>query len=256
MSADHWAGLGARGDADDEQLSDFEQPLVQRTVPAASAPRVVTTAANSPFNLGFRLPGSAAEDASDSAAEQPPEEKSMPKADRQQHPIKQRTAQYQIIQLLVDSGPLEREALREQVQSDVRAFDSALYNARKFDRIAFNDKDLKYHFKSAGKAWLQGSAGKHTTGTKPRRDKVAQAPKPATTGKKARPASAPAQAFSALRAVSAIACDPVVERSFRCAVYSDGGFHLAKNGAEINLTQAEHAEMLRYLERMADEPGR
>lgn len=45
----------------------------------------------------------------------------------------------------------------------------------------------------------------------------------------------------------------VVERSFRCAVYSDGSFHLQKAGQAIDLTAAEHAEMLRYLERMDEQ---
>ena len=45
----------------------------------------------------------------------------------------------------------------------------------------------------------------------------------------------------------------VQEQSFRCAVYSDGGFSLTKAGQAIELTAVEHAQMLRYLERMAEQ---
>lgn len=93
---------------------------------------------------------------------------------------------------------------------------------------------------------------------------------PAPAAKKARPAKVPAKrakpgakmrrrpAETAEIAAPATHLavrefEPVVERSFRCAVFSDGAFHLAKNGQTIDLTAAEHAEMLRYIERMAVE---
>jgi hypothetical protein len=36
-------------------------------------------------------------------------------------------------------------------------------------------------------------------------------------------------------------------------VFSDGGFHLAKNGQVIDLTVAEYSEMRRYQERASGE---
>jgi hypothetical protein len=41
--------------------------------------------------------------------------------------------------------------------------------------------------------------------------------------------------------------------SFRCAVYSDGAFFIAKGDQSIELDAKEHAWMLRYLERMAEQ---
>ena len=40
--------------------------------------------------------------------------------------------------------------------------------------------------------------------------------------------------------------------TFRAAVYSDGAFTLSKAGQSIELTATEHAQLLRYLERMAE----
>lgn len=167
--------------------------------------------------------------------------KPPPAAAPKRQPIKQRSAQYQIIRLLMD-GRLERAALRRRVDSDARAFDSAIYNARKFGRIAFSDKNLQYSATPAGTAWLDGSGGKHPTNTRPGISKALATVAPTPIEPSERQQDAPA----------AMA---VVERSFRCAVYSDGGFHLAKNGLQVDLTPAEHAEMLRYLERMAEQPA-
>lgn len=40
--------------------------------------------------------------------------------------------------------------------------------------------------------------------------------------------------------------------TFRAAVYTDGSFHLSKAGQSIELTATEHAQLLRFLERMAE----
>ncbi len=217
-------------------------PVIQRTVPAADAPPVNTTAPNSPFN--WRPAGSAAAPAPP-AAEPTPERAPMaskkpkaPKA-RKAKPTQGASPQFQICSLLAAKGSMTREALATDVTCDERPFGNAMYNARVAGRIEHNAKTDQWQLTKAGREWLTGGANLDNV-------KAASAPPQAqrkAPASKAARASVPAGQLVEVRVAS----------TFRCAVYSDGAFTLAKDGTQIDLTAAEHADMLRYLERMAEE---
>ncbi|MFC5498160.1 hypothetical protein ACFPOE_11490 [Caenimonas terrae] len=264
---DHWAGLGQRpgaeppplltGDqgADDQDLDEFERPPVQRTVAAASAPSVVPKNA---FHLPFLRAGSAAPEVhDDSAAAQPPEENTMPKqprAERKARPTKAASPRFQICALLMAKGPLTREQLLEDVSAERTAFYNAVFNAKKAEHITFHEKDGTYRITKAGKEWTTGG-GNLDNQQADAAPKDTPRAKPGRTVRKPSAASTAQLAPAARTDLAIRTFEPVVERSFRCAVFSDGGFHLTKNGVSIDLTAAEHAEMLRYQERMAEMPG-
>jgi hypothetical protein len=256
MSSNPWSGLGKRASAppptgstysaSDDDFDAFEQPPVQRNrIAAASA----APGSTSPFNLGFRLSGSAAEDASELAAEDQPEEKPMPM--NTDAPAPRRNIQRQICAQLTQ-GKLTRDELASQLLAlDTKQLSQGLFQVNQFGRA-----------KKVGDAWQLTPAGRAYVANKPfSLSDPAPAPKKARRaqqGKKVRSAPASTAQFTDRpgTALAVAAFEPVVERSFRCAVFSDGGFHMAKNGQQVDLTPAEHAEMLRYLERMAEQPGR
>lgn len=236
-AASPFAGLlkGAPPPAD----AGEEDPIVQRTVPAADAPPITTTAPNSPFN--WRPAGSTAAPAPP-AAEPTPEKTPMaskkPKA-RKAKPTEGASPQFQICSLLAAKGPMTREDLATDVTCDDRPFGNAMYNARVAGRIEHNAKTDQWQITKVGREWLTGGAnlGNHKAASAPPQPR--QKPAPA---KVARPAVPVADRMQVR-----------VASTFRCAVYSDGAFTLAKDGTQIDLTPTEHADMLRYLERMAEE---
>lgn len=247
------AGKGADAQPDDED-DDFARPSIQRVVPAADAPPIapalalVAPAATQP-TAPLDAPATGSADASQpepaAATALPPpqqEETTMPQphpARKAKHSAKKpaagaakgakgakgATPQFQILALLMAKGDMTREALLADVSADARPFANALYNAKQAGRIVYLSEQDKYRITDAGRDWATGGANlasqKAMGGAVP-------PPKPAKDTK------------------------AVAEPTFRCAVYSDGSFHLAKAGQAVDLTPAEYAAMLRYAKRMAD----
>lgn len=163
------------------------------------------------------------------------EETTMSTVTHTHRPTKAASARFQICALLMAKGDLTRDELTQDVRADHRALQNALYNAKAAGHVVFFEKTSRFHLTAQGKAWTSG-------GTNLANPKVAGAsPSEAKRGLANSPAPAPTQIL-------------VEEaRSFRCAVFNDGGFHLSKNGQSVELDAAEHAQMLRYLERMAEQ---
>lgn len=273
MSQDHsvWAGLGARGDVapaggSDEAGNDpFDRDPVQRTVAAASAPPLQLDPSKSPFT-SWRRPGSAApsggrdeetaattnddEEASTMGRQKPTEKKARkPRAANASNP------QFQICTVLL-AGDRTREELLQDVSATRSAFNGGLFNAKSAQRVEFIEKTAKYHLTSLGRDWVTGAA----IPAKPKGGGKAQVSAPSATSQ--RTASKPAKPGKAAAATPAAAAGAVTvvdtspqvltPPSFRCAVISDGGFWITKNGVEIELTLDEHRQMVRYQERMAE----
>ncbi len=177
------------------------------------------------------------------------EEKTVSTNTRRPHPTRAATAQFQICALLMSKGDLSRGELCEAVTADVRAFQSATYNAKRLGRITVIEKTGKFRLTAQGKEWTRGGANAAT--------KAAEVSPRAVKRRRVKLAPDERRALSTAVAVAVPGPIQVVqERSFRCAVFSDGGFHLSKNGTSIDLDAVEHAQMLRYLERMEEEqPG-
>ena len=233
-------------------------------------------AITSPFSHPYRpAAGSAAEPDTDSAADEPREENPMPKttAPAAKKPRKPKTtkaasAQFQICSLLMAKGDMTQHELKADVSADPKAFYNAIFNGKAAGRIVYLEKTEKYHLTQAGREWTTGGANldnhkasapppKATKRAPAKKAKPARAAavKPAKKARKARAAAAAAQAAPQTTALTLGTFEPVVERSFKCAAFSDGSFMLAKNGQVIELTPAEHAEMIRYEERMAEVPA-
>jgi hypothetical protein len=127
----------------------------------------------------------------------------------------------------------------------------------------------------SGKAWVKQGGGRRSALAEKEEPEPAKAPRKAKASKKAKakpvkatrrgigraasegPTDIAFQPLASSKPITVRAATPQVvsERSFRCAVFSDGAFHLAKNGQAIDLTAAEFAEALRYVERMAEQPA-
>jgi hypothetical protein len=279
--ASPWHGLGSLNltprtkpptpaDMDDDA---FERPVMQRTVPAASAPSVVPANA---FVLPWKAAGSAAASTDEPAAADNTEEKTDMRKKKtadaptarapKKQPTRGTSARFQICSLLLAKGDLSRAELLEDVSADRQAIYNAFFSGKKDGHIVFVTGTDKWHLTAAGKAWTTGGANlvnQQASSPPPkatRRKKEAAAKAPRET--KTTPAASPVLAATVMALVNDKQPGAIVdriqvvqERSFRCAVFSDGGFQLAKNGQAVDLTAAESKEMLRYLERMAEQPG-
>jgi hypothetical protein len=268
----------------------FERDSIQRTVPAAGAPSIVRPgAARSAFDHPFRpTAGSADTSADDSAADTPAKEKPVQrqtKTDtaRKPRPTKGASARFQICALLTAKGDLTREELLADVSCDRTAFTNAVFNAKRAEHIVFIAKTDKWHITAAGKDWTSGGANLDNQqaatsspaevkrGRRQPREKSAGLPKSEkqrlgvvdTGGKKRKkpkarrspvrvhqPKPAAPTVASQLALSEPARIQVVQERSFRCAVVSDGGFFLHKGEKQIELTPEEHREMLNYIDRV------
>lgn len=230
---------------------DLSGAPIQRTVDAATAPRLHVTAPSSPFNWrpagelpDLEAPSDSNADAS--ANDKPPEETTTmtreASAPNKRTP-KGATARFQICALLMAKGDLTRDEILADVSADKNAVYQAFFAAKKAEHITFIEKSDKWRITPAGKDWTSGGANLD--------NQRAPAAKPAAPPKSQRKAKRVAVGDIVVR--DKAATPPSMPRSFRCAVYSDGGFMLAKGDARIELDADEHAGMLRYLERMAED---
>lgn len=275
IAVNPFAGLGQRAGAaplPDEELADvdFERPSIQRTVPASSAPIPAPAApVASPFH--WRGPGStpASVDEPPAAQETPPTEendmkKPPPKVRKERSP-KEASPRFQLLSLLQARGDLTREQLLAGVEADARALQNAIFNSKAAGQIEVDASTGRHHLTAAGKAWLTGTptppegkaepkkrGGRPTKVTKPARKGTPAKKQRARPARKVK-ASEMAAAGLGRPAGSELAIatlEPVVQRSFRCAVFNDGGLYLEKDGSVIHLSPAEHDELVSYQSRM------
>ena len=160
--------------------------------------------------------------------------------------------QFQIVSLLMAKGDLTRDELLAEVSAERTPFQNALYNAKVAGRIIYVEKADRYRVTKDGKDWALGGnnlSNQRASSSPPPSANTAQPRKQrATTNAAVAPPTSASQAAAHTQASHSCA-------GFRCAVFSDGSFHLAKDGQQIDLSPFEHSEMLRYLERMAEQPG-
>lgn len=269
MAASPWAGLGQREQAarpaagplpdKDQPDPDFERDSIQRTVPATQAPPLAN-----PFT-GYLRPGQQPPDvpqddtpATEPAtratpqepqtmpatkkpravrkpAAKPPAEVPAPKrrasTRRKQQPTHAQRPGLMICGLLA-GGPVHGTQLMERLAGQGltrQQIYGGLHQAKKLGRVQ-RQGDM-YSLLPAGAKWLQKQT--EHVGTPPTLA--------ATTATPAQTWPQPVATF-----------EPVVPRSFRCAVFSDGGFCVTKGDRTVELTAQETAELVRYLERMAE----
>lgn len=160
--------------------------------------------------------------------------------------------QFQICAALLAHGDMPREKLFKKVKiDDTKSFSNAIVNARLVGRIeTLEDKSL--HLTDVGKEWVSGGANLDN------QRRATHSPAKVVTGKRTHKAKDLPQSEQKRVGVVAVRNGKPVDAaaaptSFRCAVYSDGVFFLEKGGQRIELEADEHAWMLRYLERMAEQ---
>lgn len=142
--------------------------------------------------------------------------------------------QFQVCAALLAHGPMKKDALRSKVKiNDDKSFSNACSQARIGDRIE-KGNDGTYRITAKGKEWVSGGANLMNQ----KRSAPAKVALAARTRQVKESSSSEQQR-------------PGAPKTFRCAVFSDGGFFLAKGDQRIELEPAEHMQMLDYLERMA-----
>lgn len=145
--------------------------------------------------------------------------------------------------LLRDHGDMTREAIGVALTTLTSAqVSSALNNSKSKGRIVFIEKAQAWRLTKEGKDWV-GDVAAPAGDEAPKRKRAAKKTAHRRGTKRAAPA----------REVDTSPADE--EPSFRCGVLSDGAFHISKDDTSIELDAEEHAQMLRYLERMAEDPA-
>ncbi|MCC2673077.1 MAG: hypothetical protein K0R58_24 [Ramlibacter sp.] len=231
---------------------DQEDGVQQRLVSAADSSPLHSAAASSVFN--WRGAGSAAAAApTPPAAEEPQEqEETMVTTKKRAARGAQKDAlppQVQICMALRAGGDLTRNALAEHCSDLTSAqISQALHYMAAKDRVqvvkvAVDGRIVKtFRLTKAGTAWLQAATdGEAPVEKEPARKKSA--------GRGRAHARKPRKPKAEEVDTSPAEDD---ETTFRCAVLSDGAFFLTKDGTTIELDADEHAQMLHYLERMAE----
>lgn len=224
---------------------DDSDGVEQRVVSATDAPPPATSAASSVFN--WRGAGTAAAaapepdpDPQSPPPRQPQEEETMPrhKAAR----VMRRKPIPLILQLLA-GGDLPRGDIGEQLQLAPSVLSRNLAKL-KDDGLAVVVGD-NFRITKAGRESLGTPEDEPAPARKARAASTGRGKKHARRGRKKVEQSAAELDTSPI----ASAKD---EDAFRCAVMSDGCFWITKEGTSIELAPAEHAQMLHYLERMAE----
>lgn len=281
-----WTGLGARPGTEPPPDDTDYAPFEHRIVDAATAPSIVPPGAvSSPFAHPYRVAaGSAAPSPATQAAARPTKEATPMAKEDTDRTAAPRNLQMRVGALLLEQGALNYAAIRDAFTDlTSKQLFQALFqmkSAQRAKKVASPAGDV-WQLTPFGKSWVAGggsrrkapaekkpeappakaSKAKKATAKKARAAKPVPAKRPRIPGRKpgrAERAQNLVHSTGAIDPVPLTAADRrftvVEERSFRCAVFSDGAFHLAKNGQAIDLTAAEFAEALRYVERMAETP--
>lgn len=259
-----WSGLGQRGtpnaepdgELDEVDREDFDH----RIVPAAAAQAAATAdAASSPFTA-WRTAGTGT--SQDAPAES---------ATRKEKPMTEKTGtaprnlQRRLAQVLATGGNMTHAEIAAKLPDlSSKQLSQCLFQitgngrARRADKA---DGGRAYELTARGEKWI--ATAQPEQAAPPKRLRAAKVPAKAPAkvpAKRAKPGRKAAlqRAARAPRAdkpptLAARTSDPLAARSFRAAIFTDGAFHLAKGGKEIDLTPAEHKELLRYMDRMAVE---
>jgi hypothetical protein len=282
-AASPFIGLGQRpgakpfGETPADEIDD--KPFIHRSIPAAGAPSVLPDQVIvSPFAMPWLSRGSAGASADQPAAE----ETTMAKKPAVPGAPIVRNLQQRVCAEIQKAESISRAGLAEALPDiSGKQLSMTLFNihtAQRAKKVKTPHGD-EWQLTRHGRSWLASGKGRTSTHA-PAPAAKAAAPAPAKRAKKAaamavkkapkvkasraipgkklrkaRAAESGAFAEPTGTALALRPFEPVIERSFRCATFNDGAFVLHKNGVEIQLTAAEHAEMLRYEERMAEQPA-
>lgn len=235
VDAFFWRGLGDRDDvpaqrvrsshkaANSSTTSDdvdsFARPSVQRIVPAAGLPLPVTlTATPAPIEQEAPAMANKTEPSTAPATAPAAPPATTPTPTGVQHSTRRNKDTRHTVLLHLAHSPtgLTRNELRHKLGWNVKQVANATYNASR-QGLCVADSGGLYSVTAKGKAWL-AEKGTPVDDTPAYTRQLAHTPP-----------------------------------SFRAAVYSDGGFVISKAGQTIELTATEHAQLLRYLERMAEQ---
>lgn len=177
------------------------------------------------------------------------------------------SAQFQICALLMAEGDLTRAELASKVDvSADSALTNAIFNAKNLKRITKDKGTGKYSITKTGREWANGGSNldnqrRSTTSpaaVKRARREPAQRGSKLPKGERERLGVVDVTPAGNVRGGLRLASDagaavpaPIVpQRSFRCAIGSDRSYTLRKGGVEIELTEDETLEMLRYVDRV------
>lgn len=242
-----WAGLGARGAADapaDDDAADRDT-FEHRVVPASSAPPV------SPFT-SWRTAGTGTL-REVPGADQPTEESTMEQASGKAP----RNLQRRLGELLATvEGAMPYAQVREGLPDlSSKQLSQCLFQITDNGRARRRDLatgERGFELTARGRAWIRGDQpDAPPPAKKTRAKKVARVPaKRAKPSRKARQPRAVAMPPAPERQVPIEKTTPALARTFRCGLYSDGAYHLAKGGQQIELTVDETRAMFEYLDRI------
>ena len=150
-----------------------------------------------------------------------------------------RTVQRRLCQALADAGgKLSREDLFAALAVQKTPFNSATYNAAKLARIVRVESDDSFRLTKTGRQWLESLQGEERAPAK-------------RTPRKAAPESGEATAAAAAPKHAVAHFEPVVERSFRFGLFSDGALQIEKDGVVVQLTPSELQELQAQLRRVS-----
>jgi DNA-binding PadR family transcriptional regulator len=228
---------------------DDQDGVQQRTVSASDSEPVRTAAPNSVFALGGAVasgdraiepdPPEQFVPASTSIPQppQPEEEKPMPRNARRtrRKPIPM------ILQLLA-GGELPKKDIGEKLELAASVLYKNLGKLKDDGLVALIGDN--YRITKAGREAL----GSDATEAKPDRRRGAAGRRSSAHKRMRRAARAQASEVD----TSQNEAKETAEATFRCAVMSDGCFFITKEGVSLELNAEEHAQMLHYLERMAE----
>jgi hypothetical protein len=167
------------------------------------------------------------------------------------YPARGAGPQFQIACVLLNADATREDLVAKLQDLDAQSLSNALWSLKTKKR-ASKDGEGTWSLTPAGRAWATGGANLDN-----QRASAAPPPSPAAVKRSRREPAVLAQDLSAgeqrrLGVVPAVV-EPVARPSFRCAVISDGGFFIEKNGNRIDLEPDESRAMVRYLDRMADQ---
>jgi hypothetical protein len=249
MTAEERVKQGRRGAATKNDRAALERSLAQ-----------------SPQSLGWALaPPPAPEPEAEAQSIVTQQENVMSKPARKPRTTNGASPRFQICALLMAKGDLSRDELAAGVSAKDKQLYNAIYQAKGAGHIVFIEKTGKFHVTAQGKDWTSGGANldnqRATTsspsevkrGRRQAREKSTGLPKQEKNRLGVVDVRGDGSVIKTAVDRAASPIEVASPHAFRCGVFSDGGFHVTKKGVSIDLDKVELAQMLRYLERMAEE---
>jgi hypothetical protein len=233
--------------------------VIQRRVHAADASPLRSPVASSVFN--WRGAGSTTTTAEPDpdpeaagAASQPPQEEEQMATNKKRDGRARKpngNPQQVVCCALRAAGHLSRAAIADACSAlTATQISQALNYLKKHERVEHvedGEGGKAFQLTEAGEAWLAAALGEQPAQATAKPKRGAAGRSKAHARRPVRTKDAPAEPVASKQAGA-----PAVDPSFRCAVISDGGFWITKQGVELELTVDEHRHMVRYQERMAE----